>query len=48
MVGREVLRIDNCANEKVCVPTDNFKTGIYIVRKLDNKQIQIQKIMVHK
>ncbi|MBR4156294.1 MAG: chitobiase/beta-hexosaminidase C-terminal domain-containing protein [Bacteroidales bacterium] len=48
MMGREVLRLDNCVNEKMCVSTDIFKTGIYIVRKLDNKQTQVQKITVHK
>lgn len=48
MIGREIFRMDNCMDEIIHVSTDDFKTGIYIVRKLDGKEVKDQKIIVHK
>ena len=46
--GRYVMKIDNCMNNIERVSMDNFESGVYIIRKIDNKEVKTQKIIFHK
>ena len=48
MMGREVMRVDGCIENVARISTDNFETGIYIVRMINSKDIKTHKVMVHK
>ena len=46
--GRDIMRIDNCVNNIERVSMDKFESGVYIIRKIDNKEVKTQKIIFHK
>ena len=48
IMGRELMRVDSCADNVARISTDNFETGIYIVRMIDNGNVNAQKIVIHK
>ena len=48
MMGRDVMKIDNSMDNVERVSTDALESGVYIVRKIDDKGVKVQKIIFHK
>ena len=48
MMGREVMYVDGRMEDVARISTDNFETGIYIVRKINNRNVNTQKVVIHK
>ena len=46
ILGRPVRCIVNCEGDKQKVSLDDFKSGVYIVRKIDDKVVKTQKFVV--
>jgi hypothetical protein len=47
-MGREIMSVDSCKDNVSRISTDNFGTGIYIVRMINNGNVNAQKIVIHK
>ena len=48
IMGREIMSVDSCKDNVSRISTDNFGTGIYIVRMINNGNVNAQKIVIHK
>ena len=48
MMGREVMSVDGCVENVARISTCDFETGIYIVRKINDRDVNTQKVVIHK
>ena len=46
VLGRPIVSVEGCLDDKCIISLEQFKSGIYMVRKVDGRSVMVQKVMV--
>lgn len=46
ILGRHILDIDGCNDDKFVLSLDGFISGVYVIRRIDDRGSMIQKVMI--